>query len=345
MNKPPEAPKKRSNAKRPKHQETADHNQNGADQLHSETDQNPPAAQVEESANRSNLHADGSKPQGAGPDAELQPLERFTQTLSRATMILAVATVFLAAATIALVKATWSISTETEGVKTATQKLNDTTGGLVAATQKLAGATDKLVDYAKQQSADMKESIDAARDSASAAKTTASATNKTVDIMREQLNRGRANIYAEDAEIKGSDLSNWRDKPIEATVYLDDTGDVPGQGVEIVAKVSVARVRSPPCDAEGGQHFIQASIGPGSPYNISVKAGRLMTFDEVQKIRAGTSAIFVYGRMTYKDGSPVKRWRTFRLSYDGDVPDGGFFAGTPPDTYSLAHTSGCNDGN
>lgn len=63
------------------------------------------------------------------------------------------------------------------------------------------------------------------------------------------------------------------------------------------------------------QNLFSLTLGVGTPFSKAMWFHRPVTAAEVQAISAGTTAIFLYGRIEYRDAFKRKRWSNFRFRY------------------------------
>jgi hypothetical protein len=68
------------------------------------------------------------------------------------------------------------------------------------------------------------------------------------------------------------------------------------------------------------QNVGATTVGPGSAITKTVWSENKISKEQIQAIESGTSAVFVHGRITYRDAFNKARATTYRLYYAGSYP-------------------------
>jgi len=68
------------------------------------------------------------------------------------------------------------------------------------------------------------------------------------------------------------------------------------------------------------QQRFPLTLGSGSTFNKSFWLDRPLAANEIADIAAGVRAIYVYGRIEYRDAFEKERFANFRLHYSGPYP-------------------------
>jgi hypothetical protein len=68
------------------------------------------------------------------------------------------------------------------------------------------------------------------------------------------------------------------------------------------------------------QNIFARHLGAGAESTKSLWYGRPLTPNEIADVAAGARAIYLYGRIEYRDIFDKKRWTNFRFAYAGQFP-------------------------
>jgi hypothetical protein len=208
------------------------------------------------------------------------------------------------------------------------------------ATGRLADATEALAKYAKEQGADTKAALALAQQSVAAAENLVKAVEKAGGVAqgnlviakealeiqrvsgREALKQQRPHLAVFNVEIHnidstGSFLSD--PLPIEARIYIRNIGPTRAIQIKGWAHVSVAPPKTTSFRTKGPDIEFQSNV-LGNSLDEFGTASEKPNFpaDSKEKILRGTSAIFVYGEVTYTDVLESTRYTSkFRYAFSG----------------------------
>lgn len=163
-----------------------------------------------------------------------------------------------------------------------------------------------------------KRTADAAADGVKEAARAAKAAEDAVAVATNSAERQlRAYVFVKDAPISPI-VAGER---IECQVIIENAGATPAYDFVVYGKMSFApyplREDLPPLDFETLQ-YSKDVVGPGGIRNKWERPGVPLDDLTETQIKAGTHAIFVHGKIRYRDAFDRRRYTRYRLFIGGD---------------------------
>jgi hypothetical protein len=122
-------------------------------------------------------------------------------------------------------------------------------------------------------------------------------------------------------------------------MLIKNFGQTPAYKVVSWAQIAVIPVRDENT-ALGVPPLVEKfsnTLGPGGTFNKSFWFDRPLSANEIADIATGVRAIYLYGRIEYRDAFKKRRFTNFRLHYNGIFP--------PPENVIFHFSESGNDAN
>lgn len=105
-----------------------------------------------------------------------------------------------------------------------------------------------------------------------------------------------------------------------AYLIIRNTGQTPAYNLISLAKIDIASINKPSLDVPLLHEVFSATLGVGSTMSKAIWFNRQLTQEELKNISKKTYAIYLHGRIEYRDVFKKRRITNFRFHYSGKFP-------------------------
>lgn len=105
-----------------------------------------------------------------------------------------------------------------------------------------------------------------------------------------------------------------------AVLTIRNTGQTPAYKVVSWARIDVAPINEPRLYKPQLSQVFSTTLGTGGTMPKQLWFDRPLTQEELTRVLEGTYAIYLHGRIEYRDVFKKKRFTNFRLHYSGQFP-------------------------
>jgi hypothetical protein len=128
------------------------------------------------------------------------------------------------------------------------------------------------------------------------------------ETLRAQINSSERQLRAYVLPTSRGEIDDFgSEKPIKAILEFKNSGQTPAHKLRIRMFISAGTFPMPKISLPDPKPETRLVLGPGTTYVVVAQMGRILTVEEVNQIKSGSAAVYVFGELDYSDAFE-KHW-------------------------------------